>query len=353
MTDVVLHIGMGKTGTSSLQEWCGRNRPVLAEHGVLYPRTPGRFRHVRLGLMTTPLADLHKMPAWVRMNRNDPEAFQAEVRAEALAEIRSAGLPRVLFSNEGFYGSSEEAVAGVRDFLSSFASTVRVVVYLRRQDDHLLSRYQQRIKVGATERLASRLDVDLTDLYDYAARLSLWQRVVEPTELVVRPFEREQFVGGSLNQDFLAAAGISVPADALASLPRTNESLDADAVEFLRIFNLFRVEEKGATDGQIDNRDLVARLSARGATGPTLGLADDLLDPFLARWADANATVARTWLGRPDGVLFTSAKRSSNVTTEQRLPLDRLPDLLEVAEVSAADRSGVRRVAEREAASAQ
>ncbi|GAB2984802.1 hypothetical protein [Nocardioides montaniterrae] len=353
MTDVVIHIGMGKTGTSSLQEWFGRNRPVLADHGVLYPTTPGRFRHVKLGLMTTPVDELNEMPAWRRMNRDDPERYQAEMRAATISEIRDAALPRVLLSNEGHFGSSEAAIAELGGFLGSFASSVRVVVYLRRQDDHLLSRYQQLVKVGSTERLASRVDVDLSDLYDYAARLTTWQRVLAPDALVVRPFEREQLAGGSLQQDFLDTAGIDLREDALAPVPRTNESLDAEAVELLRLLNLFRVEQRGATAGQIDNRDLITRLAGRPGTGPTLGLPADLLDPFLARWADSNAEVARTWLGREDGTLFRSSQRSTNVVTEQGLDPRRLPRLLKVAGVARADRAGVRRLAEREARSAK
>ncbi|HEX5860251.1 MAG TPA: hypothetical protein VFY58_00315, partial [Nocardioides sp.] len=47
---VVLHIGMGKTGTTSIQGWLHRNRERLAERGILYPASPGERRHVRLGL---------------------------------------------------------------------------------------------------------------------------------------------------------------------------------------------------------------------------------------------------------------------------------------------------------------
>jgi hypothetical protein len=38
--DLVLHIGSGKTGTSSIQGFLHRNRDRLATLGYLYPRTP-------------------------------------------------------------------------------------------------------------------------------------------------------------------------------------------------------------------------------------------------------------------------------------------------------------------------
>src|SRR5215471_11213896 len=48
--DVVLHVGMRKTGTSSIQFFLRDNREPLASRGVLYPTTPGRARHYRLSL---------------------------------------------------------------------------------------------------------------------------------------------------------------------------------------------------------------------------------------------------------------------------------------------------------------
>ena len=54
IAELVVHAGMGKTGTSSIQHFLRANETVLAQHGVLYPRSPGRRRHVRLGLFLTP-----------------------------------------------------------------------------------------------------------------------------------------------------------------------------------------------------------------------------------------------------------------------------------------------------------
>lgn len=38
---IILHIGTGKTGTSSIQESLFRAREKLLENGILYPDIPG------------------------------------------------------------------------------------------------------------------------------------------------------------------------------------------------------------------------------------------------------------------------------------------------------------------------
>lgn len=347
-----MHIGTGKTGTSAIQEFLGRNREQLAAAGVLYPRSVGKYRHVRLGLMVTPIKDLDRMIVWRRAGSEDPEEFQAGVRAELDEEIRSAGLPRVVFSNEGFYGSGEGTLVNIRRYLDQAARSVRIVVYLRRQDDHLLSRYQQRVKVGATDRIRDWARTDLSGTYDYARRLAMWQRIVEPTELVVRPFERAQLSGGSIFEDFLDAAGLGIDVGALEQVGRTNESLDAECVELVRLLNLRAVEAHGATEGRIDNRTLLKKLFARDR-GATLGLPDEVLDPFMAQWADSNAEVARTHLGREDGVLFRTTERAAGVTTRQALEPSRAAELLDEIDHPLEERAGVLRIAERELRTAE
>ena len=62
--DVVLHVGSGKTGTSSIQYFLHRNRARLADLGYLYPQSPGRRRHTRLGLFVQPDKALSGRPSW-------------------------------------------------------------------------------------------------------------------------------------------------------------------------------------------------------------------------------------------------------------------------------------------------
>lgn len=52
--DLILHVGMGKTGTSSVQFFLRDNRERLREMGVLFPASPGNARHTRLGLFVKP-----------------------------------------------------------------------------------------------------------------------------------------------------------------------------------------------------------------------------------------------------------------------------------------------------------
>jgi hypothetical protein len=348
--DVVLHIGSAKTGTSSIQAFLHRNRDRLADLGHLYPRTPGVRRHRRLGMFVQPDGALEENPGWAREDFSSPEVFRKAFRRRLFTEINRSGLSRVLMSEETLYGSPDEALRRLSRFTHRIAGSLRLIVYLRRQDDHLVSRYQQLVKVGETRRLAERMQrLDFSKAYDHFARLCMWKDLVAPDEFVVRRFERDSFVDGSLYQDFLDAAGINARADDFEPVEEPlNESLDAEAVEFLRILNIVRAENDTAASLPPGNRPLVVQLAA-ASEGPILTLPAASLDGFMARWDESNRRVAREVLGDRSGQLFRMPRKTGNTTAEQHLDPDRLDHFVTLLELPEQVHAPLRRVAEREA----
>ena len=346
--DVVLHIGTGKTGTTSIQVFLRDNRDRLAELGYLYPRTPGATRHARLVLFASPDDEIESYPHWRRQRQSDPTRFRRSFRRRFLTEIEEAGLPRLLLSDEELYKASEPTLRRLGRLTGQIGRSLRVVCYLRRQDEHMVSRYQQGVKIGWTQRLSAWAHEDMSDLYDYAGRLERHRLHLSPDAIVVRPFEQQAFPGGSLRQDFLDAAGVDARADDMVQGADRNPSLDAETVEFLRLLNLHRVETEGATPGLIDNREWIPRLS-EVATGPTLTLSDPALDRFMAQWHDTNRRVAEEFLGDPTGELFRQPRSTRDTTTEQRLDPMRLDHFFAVTGLPEHLHAPLRRLAEREA----
>jgi hypothetical protein len=348
--DLVLHIGSGKTGTSSIQAFLHQNRARLAELGILYPQSPGPRRHARLSLFVRPDDELEATQSWRRQRTTSPKAFRRAFRQRLFDEIDSAGLSRVLLSDEALYGAPKEALRRLHGFTDRIAGSLRLVVYLRRQDDHLVSRYQQAVKEGETRRLSERVhQLNVSRTYDYYNRLRMWKRLLEPTDFAIRRFEPECFVDGSLYQDFLDAAGIEAQAAKMEHCPSRNESLDATSLEFLRILNLLRIEhEEDAAVLPRYNRPLSLRL-ATASMGPTLTMPDAFLDEFMAQWKDSNRRVAREMLDDESGELFRTPRKTHNTTSEQYLDPARLDHFLALLELPERTHAPLRTLVEREA----
>ncbi|UMG93053.1 hypothetical protein [Nocardioides sp. TF02-7] len=344
--DVVLHIGTAKTGTSTLQRFLSRNRTRLAADGLLYPRSPGRTRHADLGMFIRSDEEVELTLAWHRSGRTSVPDFRRRFRRRLFREIDEWSPSRVVFSDEGLYGAPKPAVERLRRFTERFGGSRSVVVYLRRQDDHLVSRYQQEVKVGETRRLTDWVVVDWSDFYDYRRRLERFRRILEPTSFVVRRFERDRFLGGDLVEDFMDAAAVTTPLAELERTPSRNESMSAEAVELLRLLNIHRREADHLRRVEIDNRPYVERL-LDAAPGPALTLPDDVLDAFMAQWEETNRAVARDLLGDPSGELFSAPRRSRDVTTDQRLDPARVDHYVELLELPEELREPLRELARR------
>ena len=343
-----MHIGTGRAGSTSIQFFLRDNRERLSELGILYPRSPGQARHTQLGLFAKPKAELEAAPEWSRQRRDDPASFRKAFKRRLRSEIEDSGLSRVLLSDEILFGSSEQALRRLSRFTERISESLRLVAYLRRQDDHMVSRYQQGVKIGWVARLRDWAQEDMSSLYDYRARIAMHQRLLAPADFVIRPFERERFVNGSLFEDFLDAAQIDARIEDLGEVPNLNESLDAESVEFLRLLNIHRVEHDGATEGLIDNRELAKRLTG-ASEGPILTLPATVLDPFMDQWAETNRAVARESLGDETGRLFRAPRRTHNTTTEQRLDPARVDHYLVLLDLPEELRKPLSRLAEREA----
>ncbi|RHW27878.1 hypothetical protein D0Z08_06185 [Nocardioides immobilis] len=347
--DVVLHIGCEKTGTTSIQQFLRRNRAALKDRGILYPRAPGDFRHVELGLYAMPDEALPEARIWKRDGYSAaPDVFRRRLRRRLRREITGAGASTVVLSDEALYRSDPPSIGRLRGLVDELAGQVRIVVYLRRQDDHLISRYQQAVKMGEVLDLDAWSRRDFAGIYDYWGRVTRWKDAFDSAVVAVRPFERARFPEGSLTRDFLEAAGLDVRADDLRSITARNESLGVEGVELLRLLNLHRVEHMGATPRRIPNRPHVKRLR-QVDSGPQVTLPPAQLDQFMGQWEDSNRRVARELLGDPTGELFHTERKTDGTTTRQVLDPARLDDYLDLLEIPEHEHPSIRRIAEREA----
>jgi hypothetical protein len=346
--DLVLHLGMGKTGTSTIQFFLRDHRRELAAQGLLYPVTPGRGRHHKLGLSVKPLKELARSPEWSRVDQPDAGTFRRRFRRRLMEEVAESGLSRVLFSDEVLFGSSHPTLRRLGKWTSGISRSKRVLVYLRRQDDHMVSRYQEEVKLGEVRRLEDWSRQPMRSLYDYYARLCKVQDLLAPTAVAVRRYERDRFPGGSVLEDFLEAIEVDLGRAGVTGGTDRNLGLDAESVEFLRLLNLHRVEQESAVPGLIDNRDLKQRL-ADAAHGPSLTLPAAFLDSFMTRWEASNEKVAREFLGDRSGILFRAPRKSGGTTVDQRLDPARVEHFVRVTELSEDLVAPLRALAEREA----
>jgi len=221
-----IHIGLHKTGSSTLQRFCATNVELLAANGVIYPDVgEDSFSHayIRSGFGYE-----------VKRQATDPqiESFRALVEARQDAKI--------FITSESIGTLDEAGVAALAAAVKPFHE-VRILVYLREIVGWTLSLYNQRCK-SATSTLDFDSSLEAFGLMggiEHLELIRLWGRHFGLENLRIRTIDRASLAGGDLILDILDALGLPAALKDAAtpgSEEARNTSVRWEAAEFLRCF---------------------------------------------------------------------------------------------------------------------
>lgn len=246
--DCILHIGLEKTGTTSIQEFLFQNRILLAQEGVLYPQSVGDRNHSPLVVAFYESDQRDDLTCNLGLNTNFQLArFKRESRERIAAECLGARAGKVILSAEHFQSRlrRESGIRELRQFLEGTGiGPIRVVVYLRDPADLAYSLHSTAVKSGHSGHGPCRpLSEDGTgydpeyfrNACDHRATLQRWGAVFGMENITPRLFRKDQLAEGDIVRDFLSVAGLP-PLDYLFPGPR-NEALDYLGLEILRRCN--------------------------------------------------------------------------------------------------------------------
>lgn len=176
-----LHIGRPKTGSTALQHFLMKNRPLLLESEILYPLT-GSYQLSSHLFAYAYSESMRKSAGVPTIDRDALWQSLASELAETTAET-------VILSSENFWFIDPAELAA--NLNGRFA--VKVVAYIRRQDNVIASSFCEEVK---REQIA--LDTDVTDyalheprlaLLDYLDILDAWSNAFGDESLQVRVYE--------------------------------------------------------------------------------------------------------------------------------------------------------------------
>jgi hypothetical protein len=277
---VYVHIGLHKTGTSSIQAFLRKNKPALLERGVLYPRTGWT-------------AGGHHNLAYELLGR---KRFSEAAGRLSELEAELAGAPNVVLSSEEFEFLELAEVRRLKESLG--LRDAKIVVYLRRQDALIGSTYAQQVKMGA--RMKPFEDYARASLYnarfDFSQLLGRWGGVFGADALEVAVVS-DQTAGQRLYDDFLGRIGLADAADLPRPAKRMNESPAAVEIEILR-----RAADKARRPGRpprpqdmLQLQEIVGGLVEETPTlqgSGRLALSEEMYGRVAARFGHGNARAA-------------------------------------------------------------
>ena len=294
---LLIHIGTEKTGTTTIQRFCQANRSKLLADGILYSRALGKHNHKLLSGAFLPIE-----------KRRDycPDADPRKALGKFMREVRRVVPEIALVSSEQFSSRFRlEQIQALKDWTDECGFSCELIIYLRRQDDFLISSYSTAVKGSCKKPLSADMAIKNKRRYDYLALLTAWTASFPRAN--VRIFEREQLHQGELLPDFCQALGVALRQRNYALPAKRNASLTPDLLQYKCVENqAIWSDDCDLASAHRASQALVAKLER--ITSPFAGYSL-LSAPERARildyYAFSNTIVAQKYLDR-DGPLFSS-----------------------------------------------
>lgn len=290
--ELYLHIGTHKTGTTALQRFFAVNQKPLRDRGIVYPNDADGG-----------VEDGHYRLWWsLRMDRGVidercPKNLRCADR-EWRAVLKQFNAERMLISAEGLWNCKPEDILKIKTITGEYL--VKIIVYLRRQDTLAVSVYNQLIKGKAHKQSASMCDYRM----DYSQALQCWAEVFGKKNLLVRPYERNQFYQKSIFADFLHHVfDMEMDNDFYVPQSEINSHLHRIAFEYKRLVNYLPIPSRLLRYTLKPLLEVFELLCRQGRVDMSNLSPQEQLD-ILKRYTTINESVARDYMGRTDGRLF-------------------------------------------------
>jgi hypothetical protein len=219
MSKVTLHIGTPKTGTTAIQAALAAHEAWLGEQNIHFVKA-GRHRAAHNDLANA----IQRQGAEHRFR----EALESEIATETVRHPER----EILLSSEIISLVKPQAFRAAMGVLDEHA--LKIVVYLRRQDQYAEAFYKQRVKNGRNVMpfeafLQSRVGRRITD---YPQLMDQWATTYPKAEIVPRVYDRKRLVGRDVVSDFAAVLGVDPAGIAVAEGER-NISPGKDFIDIL------------------------------------------------------------------------------------------------------------------------
>ena len=260
MRKIFVHAGFHKTGTTSFQEFCRRNREELRRGGLHYARFD--FQQV----LDRPNHSYVFRSAYHAAVDGD-NTLRASLVRELERQLDFCG--RLLVSGEVICVLREPAKMLLLQDLRSLADEICFILLVRHPKSYFQGALQEHLKTWGNafglpeDRLATVIEHEWSSLY--TKRLALFRAQLTDDELIVRRYEdavrarAPNGVIGYLAEDCL---GLRLPPTVYASHPRTNVALSHETVLINGALKSLRDDANRAT---IDR--LVGRINGAPSNG--------------------------------------------------------------------------------------
>ncbi|WP_339934433.1 hypothetical protein [Vreelandella glaciei] len=252
--EAIVHVGMPKTGSSSIQDTL--SRLPMQEVEYLSLNSPNHS-----GFLMTVLSDKpHNYHSHVSngLSYKEVQVLKKNYTQKLHYALKNVNKPQILISAEDLSrpdGSMSE-LTYFKQILLGYCKRVRVIGYVRPPIGYMQSAFQQRLKGGINSNL------NLKSVYpNYYKRFSRIDTVFGRENVELVPFRSDSLYKGDAVLDFAHRIDVDLAPDQIV---RTNESLSLEATSLLYVLRYLNKSAPYKNFNR-DNGQFIAMLNKFGS----------------------------------------------------------------------------------------
>lgn len=279
---VYIHIGIGKTGTSSIQSTLYHNRGPLLGQGILYPETG--LQDMGYGIAHFGLCPI---------GQGKIEAELAQTYEKLREEIKASNPRQLVISTENFTYATREFTSDLKKLLGS--EHISIVFYAREQASLIESTFLWWQKAGWNyERNIEAFYDKHKDSFNLLNRIESWVSAFGKEAMICRLYDRRT-MGSNVVDDFLSIINTEMDLD--NSHSNENQSIPACFSGLVTKFD----ECQPTSAQRADYIDQLLSLSSEiEIKRKSRLLSEDLLSSIRNFYAESNHEFARQYLSEPE-----------------------------------------------------
>ena len=311
INQLFLHIGLPKTGTTSIQNYLFQNRNALRKFGIHYPKPLTSVGHHAESLLILREKHPEKVFQWHRDATNFAGKYRGKLSKIIYKidnEFSTIDSERrcIVLSSEGIF-ESFRTFDEINLFKTLFSKyTIKVIFYIRRIDKMIDSAIMEHIKLYEP---ISKHVINKNVLFreneqlKIPAQLKIWEEVIGKSNIILRPFERTQLKYGDAIKDFMSIICPDYPIE-LIKQSEHNKSIPLECAYFMA---------KNLSYPSWNRNDLEAEISAIIISSNKLqrifGNSSQIFSPeqkrqFITKLDPCYSKLAKYYLKRENGNLF-------------------------------------------------
>ncbi len=325
MKTLYIHLGTPKTGTTAIQEFLDQNSDVLYKKGYI-------FRYMPFHKYATKTRRIPKrrngyfLHGDKQTQLSDPDANK-KLLDEGLRTIDNwfREKDQVILTDEGIFHrlTKWEFMPQIKSFADAHNFSVKLVLYLRRQDEYVESHYRQILEDGKKNTVSwQEFLEERTHIADYETPIFYLSDLFGKEQIILRRYDPAAWKaeGTNIFEDFLKTIGIDPTEEFSYPKKLSNTSISYNVGEIKRILNRVKRDKDNPDTAKINKMfaDACYACSANSEDHTKYTyFSPEERDSYLSSFQNSDQHIANTFF---QGEQLFGEKKISSVTWSKDNP---------------------------------